>query len=89
MPNQSFPARPHTHNPQALCNTNKLFSSNQYSKPNQYAKSPQALCNEPITVYGDGSQTRSFQYVADLIAGLVKVMEGPETGPFNVGNPGE
>lgn len=49
----------------------------------------QALTNKPITVYGTGQQTRSFQYVSDLIAGLVAVMDGPEIGPFNVGNPGE
>lgn len=49
----------------------------------------QAISNEPITVYGNGQQTRSFQYISDLIAGLVKVMNGPEMGPFNVGNPGE
>lgn len=49
----------------------------------------QALQGEPITVYGDGLQTRSFQYVDDLIAGLVAVMDGDEIGPFNVGNPGE
>jgi UDP-glucuronate decarboxylase len=49
----------------------------------------QALQGEPITVYGDGQQTRSFQYVDDLIAGLVAVMDGDEIGPFNVGNPGE
>ncbi|KXZ56661.1 hypothetical protein GPECTOR_1g596 [Gonium pectorale] len=49
----------------------------------------QALTNKPITVYGDGQQTRSFQYVSDLVRGLVAVMDGPEIGPFNVGNPGE
>jgi UDP-glucuronate decarboxylase len=49
----------------------------------------QALQGEPITVYGDGQQTRSFQYVDDLIAGMVAVMDGDEIGPFNVGNPGE
>ncbi|KAG2499378.1 hypothetical protein HYH03_002953 [Edaphochlamys debaryana] len=49
----------------------------------------QALTDKPITVYGDGQQTRSFQYVSDLIKGLVTVMDGPEIGPFNVGNPGE
>eukprot|EP01025_Chloroclados_australasicus_P069284 TRINITY_DN9754_c1_g2_i4.p3 TRINITY_DN9754_c1_g2~~TRINITY_DN9754_c1_g2_i4.p3 ORF type:complete len:387 (-),score=38.60 TRINITY_DN9754_c1_g2_i4:1493-2527(-) len=49
----------------------------------------QALRDEPITVYGDGKQTRSFQYVSDLIRGLVAVMDGPYIGPFNVGNPGE
>ncbi len=49
----------------------------------------QALKNEPITIYGDGSQTRSFCYVDDLIAGLIALMEtGPEvTGPINIGNP--
>jgi UDP-glucuronate decarboxylase len=51
----------------------------------------QALRGEPITIYGDGSQTRSFCYVDDLIEGMVRVMEtAPEfTGPINVGNPGE
>jgi UDP-glucuronate decarboxylase len=51
----------------------------------------QALKNEDITIYGDGSQTRSFQYVDDLIAGLIKMMNNPEqfVGPVNLGNPGE
>jgi UDP-glucuronate decarboxylase len=49
----------------------------------------QALTGTPITVYGDGSQTRSFQYVSDLIAGLAAVMDGNNKGPFNIGNPGE
>ena len=51
----------------------------------------QALKGEPITIYGDGSQTRSFCYVDDLIAGMIALMEtGPDvTGPINIGNPGE
>ena len=51
----------------------------------------QALKNEPITIYGDGSQTRSFCYVDDLIEGFVRLMNSdPEiTGPVNLGNPGE
>ena len=51
----------------------------------------QALKGEDITIYGDGSQTRSFCFVSDLIDGLVKMMQtGPEvTGPINLGNPGE
>jgi len=51
----------------------------------------QALAGEPITIYGKGSQTRSFCYVDDLIAGLMSLMEtGPEvTGPINIGNPVE
>jgi len=51
----------------------------------------QALRNEPITIYGDGRQTRSFCYVDDLVAGLMGLMEsGPEiTGPINIGNPNE
>lgn len=49
----------------------------------------QALTGKPLTVYGDGSQTRSFQYISDLINGMVTVMDGPQIGPFNVGNPGE
>ena len=51
----------------------------------------QALAGEPITIYGDGSQTRSFCYVDDLIEGLIRLMEtGDEiTGPMNIGNPVE
>ncbi len=51
----------------------------------------QALKNEDITVFGDGSQTRSFCYVDDLIEGMVRMMDGPDefTGPVNLGNPGE
>ncbi|MBI4684485.1 MAG: SDR family oxidoreductase [Nitrospirae bacterium] len=51
----------------------------------------QALRNEDITVYGDGSQTRSFCYVDDLIDGLIKLMNSPDdfTGPVNLGNPTE
>jgi UDP-glucuronate decarboxylase len=51
----------------------------------------QALKGEPISIYGDGSQTRSFCYVDDLISGMIALMEsGAEvTGPINVGNPGE
>uniref|UniRef100_A0ACD5Z028 Uncharacterized protein n=1 Tax=Avena sativa TaxID=4498 RepID=A0ACD5Z028_AVESA len=49
----------------------------------------QALRKEPLTVYGDGKQTRSFQYVSDLVEGLMKLMEGEHVGPFNLGNPGE
>lgn len=49
----------------------------------------QALRNEPITIYGDGSQTRSFCYVDDMISGLIRLMNTPEdfTGPVNLGNP--
>jgi UDP-glucuronate decarboxylase len=51
----------------------------------------QALRGEPITLYGDGSQTRSFCYVDDLIGGLVALMNSADdiTGPVNLGNPGE
>jgi UDP-glucuronate decarboxylase len=50
----------------------------------------QALRGEDITVYGDGSQTRSFCYVDDLIEGFLRLMEQSETvGPVNIGNPGE
>ena len=51
----------------------------------------QALNNKPITIYGDGSQTRSFCYVDDLIAGMIKLMESHKsiTGPINMGNPSE
>lgn len=51
----------------------------------------QALAGADITVFGDGSQTRSFCYVADLVGGLVALMEhdGPQPGPINLGNPTE
>ncbi|WP_337998081.1 UDP-glucuronic acid decarboxylase family protein [Oleispirillum naphthae] len=51
----------------------------------------QALNNQPITIYGDGSQTRSFCYVDDMIEAFVRLMDTPAevTGPINLGNPGE
>jgi UDP-glucuronate decarboxylase len=51
----------------------------------------QALKGEPITLYGDGTQTRSFCYVSDLVDGLLKLMDSPDTvtGPINLGNPVE
>jgi UDP-glucuronate decarboxylase len=51
----------------------------------------QALTNRNITIYGDGSQTRSFCYVSDLVEGLIKMIETPSqiTGPINLGNPNE
>lgn len=49
----------------------------------------QALKGVPLTIYGDGKQTRSFQYVSDLIEGMTKLMDGDDTGPMNIGNPGE
>jgi UDP-glucuronate decarboxylase len=51
----------------------------------------QALRGEPLTIYGDGSQTRSFCYVDDLVTGLIALMDNTagEVGPVNLGNPGE
>ncbi len=49
----------------------------------------QALRGEPLTVYGDGSQTRSFCYVSDLVRGIYGLLQSNETGPVNVGNPRE
>jgi dTDP-glucose 4,6-dehydratase len=49
----------------------------------------QALDGKPVTVYGDGSQTRSFCYVDDLIRGLIVLAESGEHLPVNIGNPGE
>jgi UDP-glucuronate decarboxylase len=51
----------------------------------------QALRNEPITIFGDGSQTRSFCYVDDLVTGFISLMDSTDelTGPVNLGNPGE
>ena len=49
----------------------------------------QALRGEPITLYGDGSQSRSFCYVDDLTDGLIRFMNSESTGPINLGNPNE
>ena len=49
----------------------------------------QALRGIPLTIYGDGSQTRSFCYVSDLVEGLMRLMNGDYIGPVNLGNPGE
>jgi dTDP-glucose 4,6-dehydratase len=49
----------------------------------------QALKGEPITVFGAGSQTRSFCFVSDLISGIYKLLMSDETGPVNIGNPAE
>jgi UDP-glucuronate decarboxylase len=51
----------------------------------------QALRNEPITIFGDGQQTRSFQYIDDLVNALIRMMESGKTNsePINIGNPGE
>ena len=49
----------------------------------------QALENKPITIYGDGSQTRSFCYVDDLIDGLMRLMNSNISSPINIGNPKE
>ena len=51
----------------------------------------QALQNKPLSVYGKGSQTRSFQYIDDLVEGMIRMMETPDdiTGPVNLGNPVE
>ncbi|MGH7265430.1 MAG: UDP-glucuronic acid decarboxylase family protein [Candidatus Rokuibacteriota bacterium] len=49
----------------------------------------QALTGEPLTVYGDGSQTRSFMYVSDLVDGIWRLMQSPVHDPVNIGNPHE
>ena len=49
----------------------------------------QALNNEPLTVFGDGTQTRSFCFVQDMIHGIIKMAESRELGPINLGNPAE
>jgi dTDP-glucose 4,6-dehydratase len=68
-----------THGPRMRLNDGRVV-------PNFIA---QAFKNEPITVYGDGSQTRSFCYVDDLIRGLILLAESGEHLPVNIGNPGE
>jgi nucleoside-diphosphate-sugar epimerase len=49
----------------------------------------QALRGDSLTVFGDGSQTRSFCYVDDEIEGILRLLDSDETGPINIGNPGE
>jgi len=49
----------------------------------------QALANKPLTIYGDGTQSRSYQYIDDLVEGLVRAMDSPFRGPVNLGNPEE
>jgi dTDP-glucose 4,6-dehydratase len=49
----------------------------------------QAIRGDPITIYGDGSQTRSFQYIDDLIEGMIRLMASDYAGPVNIGNPNE
>src|SRR5690606_14629021 len=49
----------------------------------------QALRGEPLTVFGDGGQTRSFQYVDDLVEGVVRLLMSDEADPVNIGNPDE
>ncbi len=49
----------------------------------------QALAGEPLTIYGEGSQTRSLQYVDDLVEGVLRLMRSDETRPVNVGSPVE
>jgi nucleoside-diphosphate-sugar epimerase len=49
----------------------------------------QALSQQPLTVYGDGSQTRSFCYVSDLVEGIVRLFKSNVTDPVNIGNPDE
>jgi dTDP-glucose 4,6-dehydratase len=68
-----------THGPRMRLNDGRVV-------PNFIA---QALRGEPITVYGDGSQTRSFCYVSDLVEGLVRLLHSEHPGPINCGNPME
>jgi dTDP-glucose 4,6-dehydratase len=49
----------------------------------------QALRNQDVTIFGNGSQTRSFTYVSDLVDGVIKLMLSKEHGPINIGNPHE
>ncbi|HEY1016192.1 MAG TPA: GDP-mannose 4,6-dehydratase, partial [Herpetosiphonaceae bacterium] len=49
----------------------------------------QALRGEPLTLYGDGQQTRSFQYVSDLVEGVYRLLHSDEVEPVNIGNPNE
>ncbi|AFY69227.1 UDP-glucuronate decarboxylase [Thalassoporum mexicanum PCC 7367] len=68
-----------THGPRMLENDGRVVSNFVV----------QALKGIPLTIYGDGSQTRSFCYVSDLVNGLMCLMNGDHIGPINLGNPGE
>ena len=68
-----------THGPRMRLNDGRVV-------PNFIA---QALRGEPMTVYGDGSQTRSFCYVSDLVEGIVRLLRSDYSGPVNCGNPAE
>ncbi|MEA3357586.1 MAG: UDP-glucuronic acid decarboxylase family protein [Patescibacteria group bacterium] len=68
-----------TYGPNMLPNDNRVVSNFVV----------QALQNHEITIYGDGNQTRSFQYISDLIDGMLKMMNGDYIGPVNLGNPHE
>ncbi len=68
-----------THGPRMLENDGRVVSNFVV----------QALRGIPLTVYGDGSQTRSFCYVSDLVEGLIRLMNNEHIGPINLGNPGE
>ncbi|WP_071518673.1 UDP-glucuronic acid decarboxylase family protein [Geitlerinema sp. PCC 9228] len=68
-----------TYGPRMLENDGRVVSNFIY----------QALQNRALTVYGDGSQTRSFCYVSDLVEGLIRMMNNDYVGPVNLGNPGE
>lgn len=68
-----------THGPRMLENDGRVVSN----------FAVQALRGQPLTVYGDGSQTRSFCYVSDLVAGLMALMNSDYSAPVNLGNPGE
>lgn len=68
-----------THGPRMLENDGRVVSNFVV----------QSLKGTPLTVYGDGSQTRSFCYVSDLVEGLIRLINGTYIGPVNLGNPGE
>ena len=53
------------------------------------SKLAQALINEDVTVFGDGTQTRSFCFITDLVDGIIRLMLSKEAGPINIGNPQE
>lgn len=68
-----------TYGPRMLVNDGRVISNLVF----------QALQDNPLTVYGDGTQTRSFCYVSDLVDGLIRLMNSDHTGPINLGNPAE
>lgn len=79
----------HVHSPSYPHVTNKSIHNNPLPPPISPPPFSQALQGKDITIYGNGEQTRSFQYVDDLVEGLMRLMNNNYSLPVNIGNPDE